>query len=232
MRLSNKYQPSCLDEVVGQPAVVRRLKNLAANPFPCCIMMEGRGGIGKSSIAKALIHDLNVCPWSGLVEYSAANLMIDEVRWLFGHAVEGRERSSGFRMMPMTGSPWHVLLIEEMELLPSKNVIPLLKDELSEQKLPPRLIVIATSNDASGLDEALLQRFDIYPLSCGPTFADACRDRLGEIWEKEVGEDILMPQAVWQMGWKNEAFSMRRALVALGAAVEIHTHATREEVIV
>jgi hypothetical protein len=70
------------------------------------------------------------------------------VRWLFGHPVEGREHSSGFRMMPMTGSPWHVLLIEEMELLPSKNVIPLLKDDLSEQHLPPHLIVIGNRSRA------------------------------------------------------------------------------------
>ncbi len=230
MRLSVRYQPTTLNDVVGQAAVVRRLKNLVANPNPCCIMMEGRGGIGKSSIAKALIHDLNVCPWSGLIEYSAANLTIDEVRWLFGHPVEGRERSSGFRMMPMTGSPWHVLLIEEMELLPSKNVIPLLKDDLSEQKLPPRLIVIATSNDASSLDEALLQRFDIFPLSCGPSFAEACRDRLGEIWEKEVGPGIIMPSSVWQMGWKDNAYSMRRALTALDAAVEMHNAARMEAV--
>jgi hypothetical protein len=55
-------------------------------------------------------------------------------------------------------------------------------------------------------------------------------DRLGEIWDKEVGGDILMPQAVFQMGWKNDAYSMRRALAALGAAVEIHTHAAREAV--
>jgi len=75
-----------------------------------------------------------------------------------------------------------------------------------------------------------LQRFDIFPFSCGPSFADACRDRLGEIWEKEVGGDILMPQAVFQMGWKNDAYSMRRALVALGAAVEMR-NAAREKAV-
>jgi hypothetical protein len=40
-----------------------------------------------------------------------------------------------------------------------------------------------------------------------------------------------MPQVVFQMGWKNEAYSMRRALAALGAVIEIHTHAAREKVL-
>ena len=35
-----------------------------------------------------------------------------------------------------------------------------LKDKLGEQHMPERLIVVATSNDASTLDEALLQRFE------------------------------------------------------------------------
>jgi MoxR-like ATPase len=231
MRLSSQYQPTTLGEVVGQPAAIRRLREFAAKPYPRCLLFEGRGGIGKSATAKALIRDLGVCPFSGLVEYSAANLTIDEARWLFGHPVEGRSYSHNFRMRPMSGSPWHVLLIEEMELLPSKNVIPVLKDELSEQNLPPRLIVVATSNDVSGLDEALLQRFDVFPFSAGPTFAADCEDRLRWIWEQEVGDGTPMPAEVATMGWRNEAYSMRRALAALGAAVEMFKAVqTREEV--
>ncbi|MGA2030780.1 MAG: hypothetical protein ABSG68_00860 [Thermoguttaceae bacterium] len=57
----------------------------------------------------------------------------------------------------LSGSPWHVLLVEELELIVSRNVSAALKDELSEQHMPERLIMVATSNDASGLDEALLQ---------------------------------------------------------------------------
>ena len=105
--------------------------------------------MGKSAVAKALIHELGVCPFSGLVEYSAANLSIEEVRRLFGQT---------FRLRPMTGSQWHVLLVEELELIVSKHVNAALKDELGEQHMPERLIVVATSNDASGLDEALLRR--------------------------------------------------------------------------
>ena len=74
MRLSRSYQPRTLDEVVGQPAVIRRLKRLVALPQPCCLLFEGLGGVGKSAAAKALIADLGVCPFSGLMEYSASNL--------------------------------------------------------------------------------------------------------------------------------------------------------------
>jgi hypothetical protein len=40
-------------------------------------------------------------------------------------------------------------LVEELELIVSRNVSAALKDELSEQHMPERLIVVATSNDAS-----------------------------------------------------------------------------------
>ena len=96
-----------------------------------------------------------------------------------------------------------------------------LKDELSEQHMPERLIVVATSNDASGLDEALLQRFDVFPFSAGPTFAEACHERLAWIWEQEAGVGVPMPLGMEQMGWRNNNYSMRRAMTALGAALEL-----------
>ena len=113
MRLSSMYQPKTLGEIVGQPAIVRRLAALAANPSSCCVLLEGRGGTGKSATAKAFINDLGICPFSGLHETSGSNLTIDEVRRLF---------SQTFRLRPMMGNSWHVLLVEELELLPSKNV--------------------------------------------------------------------------------------------------------------
>jgi replication factor C small subunit len=213
MRLSQSYQPNTLDEIVGQPAIVRRLKRLVALPQPCCLLFEGPGGVGKSAAAKALIHDLAVCPFSGVAEYSASNLTIDEVRRLFGQT---------FRLRPMSGSPWHVLLIEELELIVSRNVSAALKDELSEQHMPPRLIVVATSNDASGLDEALLQRFEVFSFASGPTFAEACRERLAWIWQREAGPDVPLPLAMTPIGWRNGVYSMRRAMAALGSALEQH----------
>jgi len=63
------------------------------------------------------------------------------VRRLFGQT---------FRLRPMAANPFHVLLIEELELIVSRHVNAALKDELGEQHMPERLIVVATSNDASG----------------------------------------------------------------------------------
>jgi replication-associated recombination protein RarA len=212
VQFSCSYQPRTLDDVIGQPAVVRRLKLLVTTPRPCYLLFHGPAGVGKTATAKALAQDLGVCPFSGFTECRASNLDVDEVRRLFGQT---------FRYKPMAGNPWHVLLIEELELIVSRHVNVALKDELGEQHMPERLIVVATSNDASGLDEALLQRFDVFPFSAGPTFAEACQERLAWIWQQEAGPAVPMPLGMEQMGWRNGSYSMRRAMTALGGALEL-----------
>jgi len=74
MKLSSKYQPTTLDEVVGQPAAIRRLKTFVMEPFPCCILLEGKGGIGKSATAKTLAADLDIPEYGGLYRYNGASL--------------------------------------------------------------------------------------------------------------------------------------------------------------
>jgi len=77
----------------------------------------------------------------------------------------------------------------------------------------------ATSNDPTGLDGALLERFELLSFSSGPTFAEACQERLQAIWEVEVGDAIPFPIDILG-GWNGHRFSMRRALKSLRAALE------------
>ena len=208
MRLSMRYQPESLDGIVGQPAIVRRLQTFVLEPYPCCMAFVGSPGVGKSATAKALVNDLGVSPLA-VSEYAGPNLDIEEVRRLFGRT---------FRHCPMFGN-WHVMLVEELELLPSRNVSAVLKDYLSEQNHPSRLIVIATSNDTSNLDPALLERFDVFPFGDGDSFAHACLRRLNDIWGHESDCDVPLPDSVAGFGWQGERYSMRAALAALSGAL-------------
>jgi hypothetical protein len=81
--------------------------------------------------------------------------------------------------------------------------------------LPPRCIVIATSNDVAKIEPALLERFRVLNFSAGPCFAEACQERLGAIWEAEApGRDLPPSWLTW--GWQEAGnslrFSMRVAL--------------------
>jgi hypothetical protein len=95
-----------------------------------------------------------------------------------------------------------------------------LKDGL-ERKMPPRTIVLATSNGAGKLSGPLLERFRVYQFSAGPEFARAAAERLAWIWEQETGSpwnQAGQPLTYFgDWGWKINAqgqreYSLRRAL--------------------
>lgn len=204
MNLSEKYRPRTLCEVVGQ-VPPRMLAAFVRRPFRSCWLLEGPGGTGKSATAFALAHDLGQSEWS-LHVVQGAKLNKDRAEELFEHTL---------RLRPFDGSPWHLVIVEEFERIVSPEVKAYLKTAL-DQSLDPevglsaRAIIVATSNDASRIDDYLLERFRIKQYSSGPTFAEAAQERLAWIWDREVGGD--MPFTWRQWGWIGERFSMRRAL--------------------
>lgn len=58
MRLADRYRPTTLSDVVGQPPV-RLLRAFAIEPYPACFLLEGGPGTGKTSAAYALANDLD-----------------------------------------------------------------------------------------------------------------------------------------------------------------------------
>ncbi len=197
MRLYERYAPRSLAEIVGQPPV-RLLRAFVVEPYPCCFLLEGAPGVGKTAAAYALAHDL------GIDEFDVRMIVAAELNT---EAV--RDLRSTLRTRPMFGR-WKMLLVEELEFL-HPQVQTHLKVMLQPDDLPAHMIVVATSNGATKLQPALLQRFTTLAFSGGRSFAKAVEDRLAWIWQQERPGDVLPPG--WtSWGWSDDNFSMRLAL--------------------
>ena len=75
------------------------------------------------------------------------------------------------------------MVIEELDGVTSKAVERYLKVQLEEKNLTPR-----TSNDATGLPAALMERFRLLRYSSGPLFAEACREHIMDQWAELTGD--------------------------------------------
>lgn len=206
MKLSEKYRPQALAGIVGQRPV-RMLQALAAEPYASCWLLEGSRGCGKTSAAYALAAELDCrdnCFDSSLHVTTGNDLGVDEAKRILQQTL---------RFKVGNASGFHLWLIEELEWL-SKQCQTFLKTAL-ETQLPRNAIVIATSNGATGLNRALLDRFTKLHFSGGPQFMEDCEERLREVWELEGGDPILFPQRTLMHEDDDGAFSLRAALDTL-----------------
>ena len=207
MRLHERYRPRSLDDIVGQPGVIGRLRAFVANPEPSILLFEGSTGSGKTTAAIVLSELLACTDWFGASVYklNGADLSADTARSYFD------PHQTPFRYK--IGSAWHVLRIEELEWV-SAQTMRYLKEAMEEAQRRWRVVIIATSNDASKLDKALRHRFRLFTFSGGPYFAEAARDRLCWIWQQETGNTDL-PVGFESLGWEDNEFSMRCAIDGL-----------------
>lgn len=150
--LYRKYRPKSLDDVVGQPHITKTLSTaLKEGKISHGYLFSGPRGVGKTSIARILAHQVNNFEYNDprgaldIIEIDAAsNRRIDEIR----------ELRDKVHLAPVAGA-YKVYIIDEVHMLTREAFNALLK---TLEEPPAHVIFILATTEAHKLPETIVSR--------------------------------------------------------------------------
>lgn len=159
--LYRTYRSRKLSEIVGQEHITKALSNaIKKGTLSHAYLFTGPRGVGKTSIARILAHEINGLPYSDdsmhldIIEIDAAsNRRIDEIRDL-------REK---VHIAP-TSAKYKVYIIDEVHMLTKEAFNALLK---TLEEPPAHVVFILATTESHKLPETIVsrtQRFTFKPI--------------------------------------------------------------------
>ncbi len=150
--LYRKYRSKSLSEIVGQEHIISTLQNaLKKGNISHAYLFTGPRGVGKTSIARILAHEINQIPYDenvihiDIIEIDAAsNRRIDEIRDL-------RDK---VHIAP-TSAKYKVYIIDEVHMLTKEAFNALLK---TLEEPPAHVIFILATTESHKLPETIISR--------------------------------------------------------------------------
>lgn len=211
--LYRKYRSRSLDEVLGQDHVTNILRRaLEQGKIAHAYLLTGPRGVGKTSVARILAHEINQLPYDedashlDIIEIDAAsNNGVDDIRAL-------REKA---QVAPVSALK-KIYIIDEVHML-SKPAFNALLKTLEEP--PAHVVFILATTDADKLPATILSR--VQQFFFRPIPADIMARQLMTIAEKEgfaIEADAARLIAERSRGGFRDSISMLDQLSALVGA--------------
>ena len=150
--LYRKYRPQKLTDVVGQEPIIATLKAaLNKQTLAHALLFTGLKGVGKTSLARILAHEINQIPYDlnqtplDIIEIDAAsNRRIDEIRDL-------REK---IKLMPLKLT-YKVYIIDEIHMLTKEAFNALLK---TLEEPPQHIVFILATTEIHKVPPTIVSR--------------------------------------------------------------------------
>jgi DNA polymerase-3 subunit gamma/tau len=213
--LYRKYRSKNLDEIVGQSAVTTALNNaLKSGKISHAYLFTGPRGVGKTSIARILAHEVNGIDYISdelpmdIIEIDAAsNRRIDEIRDL-------REK---INIAPVSAK-YKVYIIDEVHMLTKEAFNALLK---TLEEPPAHVIFILATTEAHKLPETIISRTQRYNFRLASV--NEVEDHLKSIAKKE---NIKIDSESIEIIAKHSGGSLRDAISILDQIRHISNNIT------
>ena len=159
--LYRKYRSRSLDEVLGQDHVTSILRRaLEQRKIAHAYLLTGPRGVGKTSVARILAHEINHLPYDD----DASNLDIIEIDAASNNGVDDIRALREKAQVAPVSAPKKVYIIDEVHML-SKSAFNALLKTLEEP--PEHVVFILATTDADKLPATILsrvQQFFFHPI--------------------------------------------------------------------